>query len=370
MRIQDKQLTLKVVETQPREIKPERKADLDAQAQLLLVKLTRAIEEGNDIQDTVASIEKIGRNEIKKAGAVSARLLHRQMHSRSARLFDNDSTISGALTAFREKVESLDPSHHIHLFAPKKLFGFFQFKNNAKDYFAKYRSSQNELNMIICTLQDGKDELLKENATIFEEKLDLSEVIQLLYKSIYLTKQFTQKVSTVLNKIKESNPGAAQSLDKDLASCLTQRAQDVSMQLAVSKQGYQAMTMTYRNNLDLIKAIDKSINTTLSALQTAIVAAQIVANEKLVLDKISLLNTTTDKAIEKTAYLFTSRIPMSKQGNINKKIELQKIKEHLYAIRSSLEELDRVRVRTARQDLQPVREISSATGFAIRDKYN
>ena len=56
-----------------------------------------------------------------------------------------------------------------------------------------------------------------------------------------------------------------------------------------------------KNNIELIKGVDRAQTTTISALRTAIIVSQALARQKLVLDQISALNTTTSNLIEATS---------------------------------------------------------------------
>ena len=80
-----------------------------------------------------------------------------------------------------------------------------------------------------------------------------------------------------------------------------QKHQDLLTQLAVSIQGYLAIDVVRKNNIELIKGVDRATTTTISALRTAVIVAQALANQKLVLDQIAALNTTTSDMIESTS---------------------------------------------------------------------
>ena len=72
-----------------------------------------------------------------------------------------------------------------------------------------------------------------------------------------------------------------------------QKHQDLLTQLAVSIQSYLAIDIIIKNNIELIKGVDRASTTTVSALRTAVIVAQALGNQKLVLDQITALNTTT-----------------------------------------------------------------------------
>ena len=82
---------------------------------------------------------------------------------------------------------------------------------------------------------------------------------------------------------------------------MRQKHQDLLTQLAVSIQNYLAIDITIKNNIELVKGVDRAATTTVSALRTAVIVAQALSNQKLVLDQITALNTTTSGLIQSTS---------------------------------------------------------------------
>jgi uncharacterized protein YaaN involved in tellurite resistance len=72
-------------------------------------------------------------------------------------------------------------------------------------------------------------------------------------------------------------------------------------QMAVNVQGYMALDLVRRNNLELIKGVDRAQTTTIAALRTAVIVSQALARQKLVLDQVTALNTVTSNLIESTS---------------------------------------------------------------------
>jgi uncharacterized protein YaaN involved in tellurite resistance len=62
-----------------------------------------------------------------------------------------------------------------------------------------------------------------------------------------------------------------------------------------------------KNNLELIKGVDRATTSTVSALRTAVIVAQALANQKLVLDQINALNTTTGSMIASTSEMLRTQ---------------------------------------------------------------
>ena len=68
-------------------------------------------------------------------------------------------------------------------------------------------------------------------------------------------------------------------------------------------QGYLALDLIRKNNLELVKGVERATTTTVSALRTAVIAALALGNQRLVLDQVTALNTTTGNIIESTSQM-------------------------------------------------------------------
>jgi uncharacterized protein YaaN involved in tellurite resistance len=82
---------------------------------------------------------------------------------------------------------------------------------------------------------------------------------------------------------------------------IRQRRQDLMTQMAVNVQGYMALDLIRRNNIELIKGVDRAQTTTIAALRIAVIVSQALSRQKLVLDQINALNTVTSNLIESTS---------------------------------------------------------------------
>jgi len=224
------------------------------------------------------------------------------------------------------------------------LLGFIPFGSNIKKYFHKYQSAQSHINAIILALNNGKDGLLKDNASIEEEKLTLWEMMQSLEQQIYLGKKLDEQLQVKIHDLEKSNPEKVKAIQEDMLFYVRQRVQDMLTQLAVSVQGYLAMDMIKKNNLELIKGVDRATTTTVSALRTAVTVAQTLANEKLVLDQVSALNETTGKMIESTSDTLKHQAATIHSQSTNTTIEVDKIKTAFHNIYKTIDMIDAYKI--------------------------
>jgi uncharacterized protein YaaN involved in tellurite resistance len=250
----------------------------------------------------VDAITNMGAREIREAAGQSNRFLDRPV-----RAMDQESGVGADLAELRRTIEDLDPGKQGNLLAPKKLFGILPFGNKMRDYFDSYKSSQTHIAQILKSLQSGKDELLMDNAAIDVERQNLWAAMGRLEQMIYLSKEMDRKLEDRANDLDHTDPAKAKAIRETALFYVRQRTQDLLTQMAVTVQGYLALDLVKKNNVELVKGVDRASTTTVGALRTAVTVAQALTNQKLVLDQITALNTTTANIIDSTGKLLKSQ---------------------------------------------------------------
>jgi uncharacterized protein YaaN involved in tellurite resistance len=276
---------------------------LDQQVAQYIGDLTSLDPQSSDFKARVDHINALGDTEVRQSASVASRMLERPMSAMKNGVFDGSSPISKGLIDLRNTVESLDPSKRGDLLSPRKLLGVLPFGNKIKAYFDGYRSAQSHLNAVIETLYRSKDELQRDNAAIEQEKANMWALMQKLEQFVYLGKKLDAEVEARLAVLETSDPQRAKVLREDVQFYTRQKVQDLLTQMAVNVQGYLALDLIKKNNIELIKGVDRATTTTVAALRTAVIVAQALANEKLVLDQVRALNSTTTSMIESTSVM-------------------------------------------------------------------
>ncbi|MBD8080615.1 toxic anion resistance protein [Cellulosimicrobium arenosum] len=249
-------------------------------------------------------VRKMGDQDIRAAADVSNRMLEMPVRELKEGGVSESSKVSQSLLELRRTVEELDPSEATF---GKKLLGFLPFGDKLTDYFRRYESSQSQLNAIVQSLYNGQDELRKDNAALNLEKQNLWDTMARLNQYIYIAENLDKALATKIAELEASDPERAQALREDVLFYVRQKHQDLLTQLAVSIQGYLAMDIIMKNNVELIKGVDRATTTTVAALRTAVIVAQALANQRLVLDQITALNTTTSNMIASTSKMLADQ---------------------------------------------------------------
>ncbi|MBY8826867.1 toxic anion resistance protein [Hephaestia mangrovi] len=250
----------------------------------------------------VDAITAMGQKEIRDAAGQSNRFLDRPI-----RAMDKDNGVGADLAQLRRTIEQLDPGKQGSLKGPRKLLGVIPFGSKMTVYFDKYKSSQTHISAILKSLGSGKDELLMDNAAIDTERANLWNAMGRLEQMIVLAKTMDQRLEDKANELDATDPAKAKAIRETALFYVRQRTQDLLTQMAVTVQGYLALDLVKKNNVELVKGVDRASTTTVAALRTAVTVAQALTSQKLVLDQITALNTTTSDIIDSTGKLLKSQ---------------------------------------------------------------
>jgi uncharacterized protein YaaN involved in tellurite resistance len=326
------------------QLDPQTASGLDQKATQFASELGDMDTHSAEFQTKLKAIYDMGSEDIRDAASVSNRLLDKPTKAMDSGVFDKTSDVSTSLVQLRRTVEDLDPSRQ-GLFTKKHFWDLIPFfGNRVRDYFAKYQSAQSHLNAIIDALLRGQDELQQDNASIEQEKANLWQTMANLRQYAYLAQKLDAALSAKIAQVQTTDPDKAKTLQEDGLFYVRQKVQDLLTQLAVSAQGYMALDMIRQNNQELIKGVDRATTTTVSALRTAVIVSQALADQKLVLDQINALNTTTSNMIETTSEMLKDQSAEVEQQAASATIDVQKLQKAFDNIYAALDEIDTYKV--------------------------
>ena len=230
------------------------------------------------------NVRTMGDADIRRAAETSNRLLQTPVKALQEGGIAQGSKVGATLLELRRTVEDLDPSQAT---GSRKFLGMIPFGDKIVDYFRKYQAAQSHLNGILHSLRNGQDELQKDNVALNMEKQNLWANMGRLNQYIYVAERLDARLSASIAELELSDPERAKALNQDVLFYVRQKHQDLLTQLAVSIQSYLAIDIIIKNNIELIKGVDRASTTTVSALRTAVIVAQALGNQKLVLDQIT-----------------------------------------------------------------------------------
>jgi uncharacterized protein YaaN involved in tellurite resistance len=283
----------------------------------------------------VDQITNMGRREIADAAGQSNRFLDRPVKA-----MDKDGHVGTDLAELRRTIEDLDPGSRGNLLAPKRLFGIIPFGSKMRDYFDGYKTAQSHISTILARLAGGKDELLKDNAAIDVERQSLWAAMGRLEQMIHVARTMDGRLEQTAADLDATDPAKAKAVRESALFYVRQRTQDLLTQMAVSVQGYLALDLVKKNNVELIKGVDRASTTTVSALRTAVTVAQALTNQKLVLEQITALNTTTANIIDSTGTMLRNQTGQIHQQAAASTIPIETLQRAFQNIYQTMDAID------------------------------
>lgn len=311
------------------------KTELEARVGVFIDELTAHDANSPEFGKKVEQLTDLGRREIADAAGQSGRFLDRPVKA-----MDSDSRVGADLTELRRTIEDLDPGRRGDLLKPKKLLGVLPFGNKLRNYFDRYTSAQTHIAAILTRLARGKDELLKDNAAIDVERQALWAAMGKLEQMIHVTKALDSGLQSKAGELDGVSPDKAKAIRETALFYVRQRSTDLLTQMAVSVQGYLALDLVKKNNVELMKGVDRASTTTVAALRTAVTVAQAMTNQKLVLQQITALNTTTANIIDATSELLRTQTGQIHEQAAGSTIPVETLKRAFQNIYQTMDAID------------------------------
>ena len=343
----------------------EQKSKLDTKVDAFVNELVMVDANSPQFGEKVDQITRMGQEQIRSAAAMSNRFLDRPV-----RAMDADGSVGKDLAELRRTVEDLDPGRKGKLSGPRKILGIIPFGNKLKNYFDSYTSAQGHISSILQRLESGKKELHLDNAAIDTERQKLWAAMGELEQMIHIAKTLDERLEAKALELDSSDPAKAKALRESALFYVRQRTQDLLTQMAVSVQGYLALDLVKKNNVELVKGVDRASTTTVGALRTAVTVAQAMTNQRLVLGQITALNKTTADIIDSTGTLLREQTAQIHEQAAASTIPLETLQRAFQNIYDTMDEVDNFKVRALDSMKQTVTvltaEVEKSKGYIAR----
>ncbi len=346
-------------------VSPDDKSKLETKVDAFIADLVASDANSPEFGKKVDQITNMGRKEIMAASGMSNRFLDRPI-----RAMDKDSGVGANLAELRRTVETLDPGKQGKLSKGRKIFGIIPFGNSMKRYFQSYESAQGHIQAVLGHLGSGKDELLMDNAAIDVERQKLWEAMGQLEQMIHISRTLDAKLEEKAAELDATDPAKAKAIRESALFYVRQRTQDLLTQMAVSVQGYLALDLVKKNNVELVKGVDRASTTTVAALRTAVTVSQAMANQRLVLEQVTALNSTTAGLIDSTGTLLREQTGKIHEMAASSTIPIETLQRAFQNIYDTMDNIDTFKVKALESMKQTVTTLSSevekSKGFIAR----
>ena len=283
----------------------------------------------------ISSIENFGTDIVEKSTQKND-MLNVRLVDLSKMGGENGAVVSG-LSELSMQMKDLDPSGID--FTKRGVFG--KLFNPARTYFTKYERADAIIAKTMDSLSEGKKVLKNDNTTLEIEQMALRDLTKKLGQQIEMGTQMDESISAAIEKAKTENVDEERIkfIEEEVLFPLRQKVMDMQQMQAVNMQGIVAMEIVRRNNKELIRAVERAENVTVSALKIAVTVASALYNQKIVLEKVNAVNEATNKLIGATSKMLKDQGASIQQQAMEASVSVDTLKE---AFANTFEALDAV----------------------------
>lgn len=325
----------------------------DVVARVLRTDMTSAEEQ----EKARVAMEGMGRDLQKEASRRSAML--KQPLTKLMKDSEEGGQVAQSLIDLKMQVEELDPQHvDLESGFLTRLMGYIPGVGTPlKRYFSRYESASTSIDAIINSLEQGREQLKRDNITLTDDQAAMFDLSRKLEKTVELARLIDTKLQDKLDTELTTDDPRHKFISEELLFPLRQRIQDLQQQLIVNQQGYITTEIIIRNNKELIRGVNRALNTTVSALSVGVTLAMALANQKVVLEKVQAINRTTESLIAGTAErLKTQGADIQKQAS-STQLDIKVLRQAFADVETALNDINTYRQQALPQMAENILEM-------------
>jgi len=228
-------------------------------------------------------------------------------------------------------------------------------------WFAKYQAVDSVIQDIVNSLKDGKAQLERDNTTLRDDQRRMRELTFKLQDYIKLAQLLDQKLSEAIASLNAADADRRKFLEEEVLFPLRQRIMDLQQQLAVNQQGVLATEVIIRNNRELIIGVDRALNVTVTALNTAATLQVALQHQNKVLQGVEAVTKTTNDLIAGTAeQLKTQGVAIQKRA-AGTQLDIETLKQAFSDVQTALADISEFRRNALPQMAHSIVEMDGLT---------
>lgn len=288
-----------------------------------------------DRKELTKAIEEFGADVVRKSSDRNA--LMKTRIGDLSRAGGESGAVAKGLEQLSQQMKDLDPSG-IDFVKKGPLGRVF---SPVRAYFNKYKAADTAIAEIVESLEKGAKVLKDDNTTLELEQASMRELTKDLNQKIVLGEELDAYLTEQIQRQRATggDPEKVKFVEEEILFPLRQRMIDFNQMLAVNQNGIIAMGVIRKNNYELIRSVNRAQTVTIAALNVAVTVAGALYNQKIVLEKVKVLNQTTNQMIEATSRMLNTQGTEIQKQAMDSNLDVETLKS---AFRETMEALDSI----------------------------
>ncbi len=297
--------------------------------------LNADIDSFQDRKELTKAIEEFGADVVKKSADKNSIMQTRI--GELSRAGGESGAVANGLEALSRQMKDLDPSG-VDFVKKGPLGNLF---NPVRSYFNKFKAADSVIGEIVESLDKGARTLRDDNTTLELEQASMRELTKQLNQKIALGQELDDYLTEQIGRQRDlyGDSEKVKFVEEEILFPLRQRMIDFNQMLAVNQNGILAMEVIRKNNYELIRSVNRAQTVTVAALNVAVTVAGALYNQKIVLEKVKVLNQTTNDMIASTSRMLNTQGAEIQKQAMDSNLQVETLRE---AFRETLGALDSI----------------------------
>jgi len=225
------------------------------------------------------------------------------------------------------------------------------------NWMVRFESVQAIINDIIESLKVGRKRLDRDNITLQTDKAEMYSLSQQLQEYVVygqtVDAKLSQRIESEINDEKHK-----EFLLKEVLFPLRQRIIDLQQQQAVNQHGMVTAEAIIQNNKELMRGVDRSLNVTVVAFQTASALSIALEHQKKVLSSVQAINETTNDLLLRTSEKLKDQGAQIQQQSASASIDTSVLQESFKNVHDALEQVNTFRIKALPQMAESIEKMN------------
>ena len=310
------------------------------------------IDNFEDRKELTKAIEEFGADVVKKSSSKNA--LMKTRIGDLSKAGGESGAVAKGLEEPSQQMKDLDPSG-IDFIKKGPLGKLF---NPVRSYFNKYKEADTAIAEIVQSLEKGARVLRDDNTTLELEQASMRELTKELNQKIVLGEELDAYLTEQIEHQRAINGDGEKIkfVEEEILFPLRQRIIDFNQMLAVNQNGIIAMEVIRKNNYELIRSVNRAQTVTISALNVAVTVAGALYNQKIVLEKVKMLNQTTNSMIEATSRMLNTQGTEIQKQAMDSNLDVETLKRAFHETFDALESINEYKQKALPQMKETIAE--------------
>lgn len=342
------------------DISADRESHIKAVSDDVVKSLFSAELNSPEFRNSVTDLTSLAQDTMMEVGQAPSSLLNRRMKDMSSERGSAQDRVAKTLTELNSTIEDISGNRS----TMSKFMRIFPGGNKVDNIMKRFQTAQATIENIQESLAVGEEKLSEDNVELGVQQERLRNSTMELYEYMRLADAVTARTKERLEEMKRStNPEEremAVEYESSVLFPLQQRRQDLRTQIAVAVQSFATMELVRQNNVELIKGVQRTRSTTMTALNTTVMVSAAQQQQTEVIRATKAVKDVTESLMEQNSKDLRQNTLSIREAAVAETIDPAVIQRSLEAVTDTANAVRAFQEKANSAQEQSIRNIDSA----------